>query len=325
MRVLLIGVDWDNGGLFNSLAKAFRNVLGIDAMQLVGQTSYLGYDYDWKIGEVDPAEVMDYAKDCDFFIFEDVPFSSAQFPFSNYLRPGNCCICGTGTGLFVNMDRILQTQLNTGIPVLLPLKSGEQFYHKLMITPLDFVIIDTKRISDLTRGIKRNDVVTFCHSPTSTAKKGTSLIDDVIGQFHDLSYEYITGKSWEEAIKAKARSHVLINSVGGRTYGLNCLEGLAMGQQVITDLGPWTFMMHPDIPMTTVNPLSLGRNYKFDGALYDMRAGLAEAIQRFKSMDPDELYNERGVEWVEKQNSAEAVCERWKWFFRMMLRRGDIP
>jgi hypothetical protein len=207
--------------------------------------------------------------------------------------------------------------------VVLPFKSGEHFYNRLFVFPLDFVIIDSKRITDLTRGIKRNDEVTFCHAPTSTAKKNTDFIKTAIDLFPDVNFEFIVGKSWEDAIKAKARSHVLINSVGGRTYGLNCLEGLVMGQQVITDLAPWTYMMHPDVPMTTVNPVSLGHNVVHD-SLEDMLPGLIDAIREFKDADPACLYNDPGPGWVESHNSAEVVCERWKWFFRMMLQRGDI-
>lgn len=324
MRVMLISGWYDNGGLMNTLARAFRDHLGIDAKQLVNNVSYLGYPYDWRIGETDPDEIMDFAKDCDFFIFGDQLYNTESLPFISLLRPGNCCICGTGTMLLANIAETHRLQMASGIPVVLPFKSGEHFYNRLFVFPLDFVIIDSKRITDLTRGIKRNDEVTFCHAPTSTAKKNTDFIKTAIDLFPDVNFEFIVGKSWEDAIKAKARSHVLINSVGGRTYGLNCLEGLVMGQQVVTDLGPWTYMMYPDIPMTTVNPVSLGHNVVHD-SLEDMLPGLIDAIREFKDADPACLYNDPGPGWVESHNSAEVVCERWKNFFRMMLKRGDVP
>lgn len=60
--------------------------------------------------------------------------------------------------------------------------------------------------------------------------------------------------SWENALKEKAKNHIILTLFGNltATYGAgNALEGLALGQTVISKISPWAYALHPDLPMIT--------------------------------------------------------------------------
>lgn len=66
----------------------------------------------------------------------------------------------------------------------------------------------------------------------------------------EVEYERITGVTWEEAIKRKAKHHLILDSLGDTHYNAgNSLEGLAMGQMVMTRMDGWCRALHDDNPI----------------------------------------------------------------------------
>ncbi|MFA5053064.1 MAG: hypothetical protein WC565_03330 [Parcubacteria group bacterium] len=302
------GQDSGNQGYLT--ASAMRRHLGWDARSVVFFENYLRYDTDFVIGRnATPQSVLDYAKDCSFFVFMDGYVDEQYLPMRQFLTPTNHCIVGVGSALRRNVHHTLMDQITLGTKVVVP-PQDESLCTTLCGVPFDFVIVDIEEIESLAR--EKNDEFTVCYAHTHSMLKG----DDIIGRLkQDLPYikfEEIRNMPWRKAIEAKSRCHVVLDDFVLPTYGLNVLEAGILGQHVISRIGPWVYMIYPDFPFASVDPNCADIYDSMYDAAYDQLIALNDA---------PEMWEQRlgtANQWVHDHHSSNAVANKWRWFLKWM-------
>ncbi len=145
------------------------------------------------------------------------------------------------------------------------------------------------------------DKLRICHAPRNRWFKGTEQVIEAVRRARrhvDLEFELIEGVTHAEAIRRKRTSNLLIDHIGeaeGTTgYGVNSLEGLAMGIPCLSSMmdayekfiGPHRFLT-ASAEGLEAKLIELGRN---PGALKER--------------------SRRGREWVERVHGPDAIVEK---------------
>ncbi|MFA5693313.1 MAG: hypothetical protein WC907_06800 [Acholeplasmataceae bacterium] len=303
------GQDSGNQGFLT--ARAMRRHLGWDAKCLVFQRNYLGYDYDWVYLEnVTRDIVMDYARDCSFFVFMDCVATDPAVRFNDFLTRDNHCVLGVGSGLRRSVDYTLMNQIKRNVRVIVP-PQDESLCTHLCGVPFDFVIIDIDKIDAIKED--KNNEFTVCHAHTSPSTKGGDVIQSVLADHPEIKSDEIHSLPWPEAIKRKSRAHVIIDSLTMPTYGLNTLESGVLRQHCITNIGPWCYMIHPDFPFMSVNPLVTGKSVR-DGVESSL-------LDLYNNLDSYDHVLDEADRWVRSHHHSSVVAEKWKWYVKWSLNR----
>ncbi len=110
--------------------------------------------------------------------------------------------------------------------------------------------------------IKKNDEITVCHTPYHESKldfKGSKYISEIVRRFN-VRYEFVMGKSWQETLSIRSRSHITIDAITEFTnsfinnIGKSGLEGCWLKSAVIStsDVIDTDYFPSPPIVTTTV-------------------------------------------------------------------------
>lgn len=309
MRVFLFAMT-DNGQQHALLAEAMRDHLGWEAMSMIRQHTYLEYKTDWLL-EKDADDANEYIKTADVIILQDVLMDVEDLDIRKYATHKNTIINGTGSVMRRNM-LLTQRAQHDGWAVV-PCLADETLSTKICSPPFENWIVPINHIRTIAIDKKPNDIVSICHAPTATGVKGTEMIEKILQPMIDdgsVQYERITGVSWEEAIKRKAKHHILLDSFGNltQTYGAgNALEGLALKQTVISKISPWAYCLHTDLPMVTTWKKDIG-----------------EVIKNEIFREQHELNTLRkslALQWVRKHFAAKEVVEHWKHYIEWVKTR----
>lgn len=308
LRVFLFA-ETDNAQQHYLLAKAMREYLNWDAMSMVAGETYLGYKTDWLYTNKNHYEEAEqFVKDTDLFIFQDITFDVLNIKKMAGHR--NTIINGTGSRMRQNIDITRQEQLDGWAVV--PMLCDTTLSTKICAPPFENWIVPIKTILELTKGIKKNDKTSFCHAPTRLGYKGTETWENAIQPLIDdgkIEYQRITGMCWEEAIKAKATSHIVLDSLGDTHYNAgNSLEGLVLEQTVVSNIDPWCYCLHTDLPMIS----TWGDK--------NIRGVIEIAIFRDKMMR--QMGREKNLlDWVTHNFGAENQIFKWMNFIRWVMER----
>jgi hypothetical protein len=307
MRVFLIATH-DNAQQHWLLAKAMRDYLGWEAMSMVKKSSYLGYETDWTV-ENNTEEAKEYIKTADLLIFQDMLLDIEGLGLQQKANKKNTIINGTGSMMRIHLPVILADQRDGWAVV--PCLADETLSTVLCAPPFENWIVPIEKIREITRGMKKNNGISICHAPTKTDVKGTMIIEEILQHYiesGEIEYERISGISWEEAIKRKAKHNIILDSFGNLTssYGAgNALEGLVLGQTVVSKISPWCYALHPDLPMTT----TFGKDQKevIDNTIHRRRNGITTC--------------DWGRMWVERHFSAENQITHWEHYINWVMTR----
>jgi hypothetical protein len=333
MQVLYVA-GMDSAGQGQLLTYAMRRFLGWEARILVQRGSYLGYKSDWVAsGEgFDITEVENYVKGTDFVIFQDLPLrfidekSKREFDLSKLQNPQSMVIHGLGTPMRANLQQLRSNQMN-GMLVAAPMSDPTIYPYLVGGVPFEAVMVDVNRIEDIIGGINRRDKLTVVTAPTKEMKGESSIkiaTDHVkhkfVGEGFDVDFISIKNTPWEETQRIKAGCHVLVDSLGDSSYGLNCLESLLMGHTVISNISPWCYALHPDLPMMSINPF-ITKRLVDDG----LPMVLDEAITQLREKDGIAKDRERQVNkaWVKRHFDPEIVVKKWSHYINWALNRED--
>jgi hypothetical protein len=315
----------DSGRQNHLLAKAMREHLGWDAKNIIVKESYLKFDTDWTV-EKNAAEANEFAKTADLFIFQDLLMKIPELDLVELCGHRNTIVCGMGTPMRNRIQATLMDQMD-GWAVVPPI-SDETIASKLFPAPFENVIVPIEEINAITKGIKRNEVVTVCHAPTKSVLKGTDLVESILRPLDEegvIKYLPIKGMAWNEALRAKATAHITIDSLGKEfegepkfpaAYGAgNALEGLVLGHIVIGRVSPWCYALHPDLPIVS----TWGREEKTGEIIRENIEFGAKSL-----MKNEELYTafkERQIGWVKTHFSAENQVQKWKHYIDWVMHR----
>lgn len=310
MKALLIAVS-DCTGQNAMLKRAAETHLGWKVRSLVKSKTYLGYETDLHArNPEDVAEAADFAQDCDLFIFQDflMDFSELGLDLKNLCHQKNTVITGQGSIMRANMMSLISMQLD-GWHVLPPM--GDPTIAPYMASaPFEHWMCDVDRINELTRGIEKNDRITICHAPTRPRRKGTATWERIVKEL-DVEWLPMQGVPWEEAIRRKAVADIVVDSLGDVQYTAgNCFEGLAMGQQVVSNISPWCYCLHPDLPIIPT------RGKGDDGII----KALQRAIKRAEIWKQTESKRAgSNIDWIRDHFGPENVLIGWKHYVDWMM------
>ena len=305
MKVFLVAIS-DNAQQHFILAKAMRDHLGWDAKSMVMRKSYLGYPTDWTLEE-DHDEAAEFVKDADLLIFQDRLMNVPGLGLQEKADYKNTIINGTGSMMRANIQALREDQQRGW--AIVPMLCDTTLSTHLCAPPFENWIVPIEKIEELARGIEKNNRISICHAPTKMGYKGTSRFEEILQPYIDsgeIEYDRITKVSWEEAIKRKARCHIILDSLGDTHYNAgNSLEGLVLGQTVISNIDEWCYCLHPDLPMVT----TFGK---------DVKEVIENTIHyRQNGISLDEL----GKKWVKYHFSAENQIKHWANYIKWVQTR----
>lgn len=316
MRALTVSY-YDNADQMHLTARALRDYLGWEAMSIAlkGKT-YLGYSPDWVLGEnVQADEVLDYAKGADFFIFQDLIHSIPELDLRPYINNRNTCIAATGSNARDRIDSLHIQQIRRDIPVVTAMHDYTISSY-LYPAPFDCTIVDTRSINKLSMGVEKYDEFSVIHAPTNQAVKGTEIVRKVMERFgDDVIYTEVSGKSWDDCIREKAKHLVTIDQLLIQAYGLNSLESLALGHYVISNISPWCYAHLPDLPVESVYPF----DERIAERLYNVLSNLKA------DFDKGWLYwSDRKQDFVRENFGMRVMSEKWKHYINFVMSGENI-
>ncbi len=132
------------------------------------------------------------------------------------------------------------------------------------------------------------------HAPTNRAAKGSAEIIAAVQSLANdfpVRLELIEGLPHAEAMRRKARCDIFIDNLGELGYGVNAIEGLALGLCTCTSLMPEFLARYPDHPFVEINFQNLKEQLQRLCAQPDLRLSFAHA----------------GRSWAERNHGATAV------------------
>jgi hypothetical protein len=304
-RVFLFSI-MDNAQQHWLLAKAMRDYLGWDAKSMVVRENYIGYKTDWTF-EKDKDEAAEFIKDADLIMFQDRLLDAPGLGLQEKAYYKNTIINGTGSMMRANIQSLREDQQHGW--AIVPMLCDTTLSTHLCAPPFENWIVPIEEIEKISKGIEKNNKISVCHAPTKLGHKGTAQFEEILQPYiesGEIEYDRITKVSWEDAIKRKARCHIVLDSLGDTHYNAgNSLEGLVLGQTVISNIDQWCYCLHPDLPMIT----TMGK---------ELEDVIEHAIRR-EQCDGIKEEKEIACEWVVKHFSAENQIKHWKHYIKWVV------
>jgi hypothetical protein len=309
MRVLIIG-SYDAAAQGQLLAEAMRKHLDWEAMNVILQQTWLDYKFDKRVNDnISPREVMEYAKSADFIIFQDAPTHTKEMPLLNVTSPLKACVWGLGSRLRASVDAMAMNQIRRGLAISVPISEPTIAPQLMCTSAFENVMVDFDGIkSALKRSNKTKPEkgIGICHTSTNPGIKGTATFDELKKKLgKGVTWQLIEKQKWDECIRIKARQNILVDTME-ECYGISALESIALGQRVVSNLGPWGYSIHPDIPIASFNPKITGLPIE-EGFVKVMK----EEIKKARTVDWEERQNQ-GHMWVYARFAPDVVVQRWK-------------
>lgn len=321
-RQILFIESYDPAAQGYLTCKAMRKHLGWNARNVITAQTWLEYDYDWQVGkERTIEEIVTFAEDCDFVFIQDgfVPKELEPVTKTNCFKKGRTAVVAYGTPLRNTMDRWLARSIR-GAAVLVP--PFEYTMVPEMITiPLNHQIVDVEGVEKYSEEIKRNDKITICHA-TVSYNRGREIYEKVVGKLkekYDIQFDVIQGMNWRSTIRKKAEAHITIDSNLIHIPGLNCMEGLLLGHEVVSNISPWVYMVHPDLPIHSFNVAY--RESTGDSIEKTIYTKLENAIKSIEDGTND-AQRDKYRKWVIDNNRPEIVAKRFEHFLEFVDSRS---
>jgi hypothetical protein len=243
----------DNGNFMRHLARGLRDYCHIDA------TAYHGSP-DTYLHIPDPTVKPwpDYATripDADAYVLNDHTYLQLCQQFKDKPRMVRCS--GTFTrdvGGWMQWDYVKHGTLYVSTPCDYTVASALPFSIQTLTPLIDHRLLPPSNFPD--------DHIIVGHAPTNPFK-GTRAILQALHPYRKagtITIDVIEDTPWQDAIKRKARCALFIDQVTDQepdhpgtargAFGVNALESLALGSQVLANpLHPYTMQHYPDCPI----------------------------------------------------------------------------
>jgi hypothetical protein len=319
MNVLLFSIT-DSGQQNRLLSKAMKEFLGWNSVNIVWKKTYLNYEPDLIVKQ-DFDKICDLVEIADLFIFSDIMIDYPGMNLPKYVNIYNSIISGQGTPMRRRLAAYREMQAE-GWAIVPPI-SDPTIASKLCTAPFENWIVPVAEIEEIVKGIERNEEITICHAPTKLGHKGTAKFESVLREkFPDIAYKRITKLPWDKALQEKAKCHIVLNSLGDESYGVgNALEGLVLGQEVVSNISPWDYALHPDLPMIS----TWGNKNGIEKAI---KEALAKATKpRMLNTKNGEVKTDINMSilekkaWVKTRFSPENQIVKWNNYIKWVMER----
>jgi len=309
LRVCCIS-QYDAGGQNYLLAQAMRKYLDWDAVDLTAKQTYLNYPCTWLAEgperNVEMDTVKEFIETCDFIIMQELPY----VPFADVIRekklPG--CVFALGSLARKNLRGLLGLQVKRGLRIAAPI-SDPTISSYLLGTPFENIMVDLDRLRPLVDGVKKQHDILAITAQTNTTLKGLNVMELVMKDLPDITFLHLKDMAWEDHQRAKAKAHIMIDSIGDESYGLNCLEAMYMDQQVVSNISPWCYALHPDLPIRSIHP-TLTKMSIEDGIKYQVE----NARNQVRNGEADDR-----KDWVVHHFAPERVVKKWEMYIKWCM------
>lgn len=306
MQILLIS-NFDNGQQLQSLAEAIRKYTEHDAIHLNIKKSFLQYDCDVYAQDYNsPAgkrALMEILKGYDdFFIFaEKLPCDPKlkkmleKLGLYDKVTPGNTIIRTAGSWKSMNATNLLFGWLQNDWIYAGPYSDWYISGRVGRVAPVNYIC----PVDKLPERKKVSDNIRICFAPTKK-EKGVNAFETAANKLvktHDnIEIVPIARKRWKKAMTIKAGCDITFDQLMMATYANSSIESMYMEHAVLSRISPWCRILHPDVPIMSVNNAT---------ELYD---GLVELIENPKRIA--EL-GKAGREYVMKYHHPKVVAKQW--------------
>jgi hypothetical protein len=255
-KILLFSV-YDNGNQLQHLAEAIRQYTNHQAIHINMQQSYLDYPADVKLPEhmeyPEFRALIDDVVDCDFFIFSevlpvDVKDTLDKFHVYSKINPTNTIIRTAGSYRTLNPDKLLLAWIRENWMFAGPYSDWYISGRIGRMAPVDYIC----PVNTIPTPQPIDDVVRVCFSPTRPEKGGAAfdrVMDRITKKYDNVEKVLISGVSWEESIRIKSGCTITFDQFMLNHYANSAIESMYLEHAVISDIGPWCRMMHPDLPV----------------------------------------------------------------------------
>lgn len=142
----------------------------------------------------------------------------------------------------------------------------------------------------------QSEHIVIGHAPTNRAAKGSAEIIAAVQSLANefpLRLELIEGVPHAEAMRRKTQCDIFIDNLGELGYGVNAIEGLALGICTCTSLMPEFLKRYPDHPFVEIT---------FQNLKEQLRRLCADSALRC-------AFAERGRSWAERNHGAVRVVQ----------------
>ena len=300
---------YDNGQQLQCIAEALRKYTNHNAIHLNLKQSYLNYDADIKLPEINNykkmIELANRIADCDFFIFSEVFPSDVknvleQLHIYHRINPSNTIIRVGGSHVRSRSDEYLLAWIRDGW-ILAGLHHDWSLINRIgRIFPIPSIC----PIDKIQEPISSEDDIGIAFSPTKK-QKGIDEFDRV---FKSIKNKYphvfghpIIGKSWKESISIKRGCRITFDQFMLDIHANSAIEGMYLKHVVLSNIGNYTMFCYPDLPIISV------RNEK---ELYNELKNVLEHPELIKEI------GERGKEFVLKYHSPMVVAKKLNYLIK---------
>lgn len=293
----------DNGQQLQSIAEALRKYTDHDAIHLNLKQSYLDYDVDVKLPEINDyvkaVEIIDRIADCDFFIFSeifprDVKNVLDRLHVYHQITPSNSIIRVGGTYVRAraaeyHMSWVSDDWVFAGLGHDWSLISK---VGRLLSLP---AICPVEKIP---APVDAETSIRIAFSPTRREKgmgEFNRVIKSIMNEYDDVKGVPIIAKSWKESMLLKSRCQITFDQFMIPTYGNSAIEGMYLKHVVLSKIDDYTTFCYPDLPIISV---------KNEKELYNELKNVLDNRKQIKEI------GNCGREFVLKHHTPEHVANR---------------
>lgn len=136
----------------------------------------------------------------------------------------------------------------------------QPYYEKVHVVP---IAIDLRRFPPVYVSVEKKKPL-IIHAPTNPAFKGTSSIEQAIGQLKeafDFEYRRIEHMNHEQAATLYRQADIVVDQVLCGSYGLFSVEAMALGKPVLAFIRPDLVARFPaELPIVNTHPEMVSDN-----------------------------------------------------------------
>jgi len=250
--------DYNIAGQLTSLFRLINEHTIHRARCIIIQNDYLSYDKDLILSANNPddwEEARQIIQNADFFHIGRFPLQNDQFPLLRCLKPDNTIVQYFGSEIRQNAGAIYNWHVQNKI-------TGVAAWDYTMIqrSPLFYHINMMFDASKVKPAPKPEGTLKIIHPSTNRNIKKTEIFLNAMAKLkgkYDIEPIIVEGKTNEECLEMKSRSHMTYDQISVGIYGVSAIESMAAGHVVFGGISNFAASVYPDNPIVWITPENL--------------------------------------------------------------------
>jgi len=263
MNIALVA-DFNIAGQVTGLFRLINEHTIHRARCIIFQDDYLSYDNDIILSRnnnEDRETARQIIKNADFLHIGRFPKQNTDFPLLDYIKPTNTIVQYYGSELRQNARDIYNWHQQNKITGLAAwdytmLENSPFFYHINMM-------FDASKVKPAP---KPDGTIRIVHPATNRQLKKTDLFIKAVESLqkkHAIEPIIVEGKTNEECLEIKSRSHMTYDQISVGIYGVSAIESMAAGHVVFGGISNFAGSIYPDNPIVWITPDDLASKIEY--------------------------------------------------------------